>query len=166
MKKVLALVMVMMMVFALCACGGSGSPATIVDNDGNTVQMTAKELKAEYDENSARFKEIYYGGGIELNGTVESVTTNTVKLKEGWEVELSPQKHGDLLTSLNKGDKVYVKSNIYSAFVNVELKGMTDKIGYNDGSLKTTVIRKAEDQQKYKSEKIRAERRNWCVYKA
>lgn len=152
MKKVLALVMVMMMVFALCACGGSGSPATIVDNDGNTVQMTAKELKAEYDENSARFKEIYYGGGIELNGTVESVTTNTVKLKEGWEVELSPQKHGDLLTSLNKGDKVYVKSNIYSAFVNVELKGMTDKIGYNDGSLKTTVIRKAEDQQKYKSE--------------
>lgn len=151
MKKVLALVMVMVMAISLSACG-SDSPATIVDNDGNTVQMTAEELKAEYDENTARFKELYYGGDIELTGTVESVSTNTVKLKEGWEIELSPRKHGDLLTSLNKGDKVYVKSNIYSAFVNAELKGMTDNIGYNDASLKTTVIRKAEDQQKYKSE--------------
>ncbi len=151
MKKVLALVMVMVMAISLCACGSDG-PATIVDNDGNTVQMTAEELKAEYDENTAWFKELYYGGDIELTGTVESVSTNTVKLKEGWEIELSPRKHGDFLTSLNKGDKVYVKSNIYSAFVNAELKGMTDKIGYNDNSLKTTVIRKAEDQQKYKSE--------------
>lgn len=58
MKKLLALVTVMVMVFALCACGGSGSPATIVDNDGNTVQMTAEELVSIYEENEANYKKI------------------------------------------------------------------------------------------------------------
>lgn len=56
MKKVLALIMVMVMAFLLCACGGGGSPATIVDNDGNTVQMTAEELIAIYDENEANYE--------------------------------------------------------------------------------------------------------------
>ena len=58
MKKVLALVMVIVMAFAVCACGGSGSPATIVDNDGNTVQMTAEELVSIYEENEANYKKI------------------------------------------------------------------------------------------------------------
>ena len=58
MKKVLALVTVMVMVFTLCACGGSGSPATIVDNDGNTVQMTAEDLVSIYEENEANYKKI------------------------------------------------------------------------------------------------------------
>lgn len=46
----------MVMAFLLCACGGGGSPATIVDNDGNTVQMTAEELIAIYDENEANYE--------------------------------------------------------------------------------------------------------------
>lgn len=58
MKKVLALVMVIVMAFAVCACGGSGSPATIVDNDGNTVQMTAEELVSIYEENEANYKKL------------------------------------------------------------------------------------------------------------
>ena len=61
MKKVLALVTVMVMVFTLCACGGSGSPATIVDNDGNTVQMTAEDLVSIYEENEANYTKNYQG---------------------------------------------------------------------------------------------------------
>lgn len=136
MKKVNLLIVISLMVCLLCACGG-GTAATITDKDGNTVQMTAKELKAVSDENSARFDDLYEGADIELTGTVESVSDDSVILKDGWKVMLSKSKHYDLLTSLNKGDKVYVKSNIRNAtYTNVELVGMKGSIGYNDDTKK------------------------------
>ena len=79
-RKILALIMVLAMCLALCACGG-GTIATITDNEGNTVQMTAKELKKVYDENEAKFNDLYQGADIELTDTVESVSTDTVELK-------------------------------------------------------------------------------------
>ena len=42
--KILVITMILTMCLALCACGG-GTAATITDNEGNVVQMTAKELK-------------------------------------------------------------------------------------------------------------------------
>ena len=57
-KKILAITTILAMCLALCACGG-GTAATITDNEGNTVQMTAKELKEIYQENEARFDKLY-----------------------------------------------------------------------------------------------------------
>ena len=148
--KILVITMILTMCLALCACGG-GTTATITDNEGNVVQMTAKELKNIYKENEAKFNDLYQGADIELTDTVESVSTDTVELKGGWEVQLSTSKHGDILKSLSKGDSVYVKSNIYTAFTAVELKGLVGSVGWNDASLKHTVFRKSEDQIEYKN---------------
>ena len=149
-RKVLAIFMMLTMSLAFCACGG-GTAATITDNEGNTVQMTAKELKEIYKENEAKFNDLYRGADIELTDAVESVSTDTVELKGGWEVQLSTSKHGDILKSLSKGDSVYVKSNIYTAFTDVELKGLVGSVGWDDDSLKCTVFRKSADQIDYKN---------------
>ena len=148
--NILVITMILTMCLALCACGG-GTAATITDNEGNVVQMTAKELKNIYKENEAKFNDLYQGADIELTDTVESVSTDTVELKGGWEVQLSTSKHGDILKSLSKGDSVYVKSTIYTAFTAVEIKGLVRSVGWNDPSLKHTVFRKSEDQLEYKN---------------
>ena len=148
-KKIFAIIMVMTLCVSFCACGG-GTTATITDNEGNTVQMTAEDLEKISDENEAKFEDLYKGAEIELTDTVESVSSDTVSLKGGWKVQLSKSKHADILAELSKGDSVYVKSNISIVFDGVELKGMHG-ISYDDDTLKTTVFRKSEDQKEYQA---------------
>ena len=129
MKKVLALVTVMVMVFTLCACGGSGSPATIVDNDGNTVQMTAEDLVSIYEENEANYTKNYQGAEATVQGTVEKVDATMVTfgtynkqvyevyLQEGWEITVLQEFH-DEVADLSKGDKVKITSTLQLGSMN------------------------------------------------
>lgn len=59
MKKLSLALSIVLMMCIMVACG-SGEPATIIDNEGNTVQMTADELK-EYvqDEGAGDYTAIH-----------------------------------------------------------------------------------------------------------
>lgn len=127
-KKALIIIMVLALCFALCACGGSSeTKATIIDNEGNTVQMTAKELIALDDENGAKFDNLYQDAEINLVGIVESVDSgfmqngvsflwDRITLENGWEIELYHGSHDDVLLELSAGDTVEVTSKIKSTF--------------------------------------------------
>lgn len=140
-KKILAIIMVMAVCLALCACGG-GTIATITDNDGNTVQMTAKELKKIYDENETRFDTLYQNAEVTLTGTVESINSNfmysgtstlydSIELKDGWQVDIAHGSHDDVLLELSAGDTITVTSKINSAFgLNITLCSMRSKDGH------------------------------------
>lgn len=139
-KKILAIIMVMALCLVLCACGG-GTAATITDNDGNTVQMTAKELKEVYDENEARFDKLYKDAEITLTGTVESIKSNfmysgsstrydSITLEDGWQVDIAHGSHDDVLSELGAGSTITVTSEIYSAVgANIKLCSMSSSNG-------------------------------------
>ena len=139
-KKILAIIMVMVMCLALCACGG-GTSATITDNDGNTVQMTAKELQKVYDENEARFDKLYQDAEITLTGTVESIKSNfmytgsstrydSITLEDGWQVDIAHGSHDDVLLELGAGSTITVTSEICSAGgANITLCSMSSSNG-------------------------------------
>lgn len=151
MKKFISFLIVIALVFSLSACGGSGSPATITDNDGNVVQMTSKELCKVESENAARFEKVYYGADVVFTGTVKAVISNTsfnggltvdgIEFEDGWEVHLRNGWYDDILLQLNSGDKVKVKSQIFSASANkVTVLGMGSSSGYNKDTLKLTEL--------------------------
>lgn len=83
MKKYLALLLAAVLCFVLCACGGNktetntSNKATIVTNEGITVEKTVEELFNEFDENEARFSKLYSGAMINFVGTVKNIKTNT-----------------------------------------------------------------------------------------
>lgn len=127
-KKFLAITMVLALCLSLCACGGSSdTKATIIDNEGNTVQMTAKELIALDDENSAKFDNLYQNAEITLVGTVESVDSgfrengvsflwDRITLEGGWQIQMYHGSHDEVLLELSAGDTVEITSKIKSTF--------------------------------------------------
>jgi len=151
MKKVISLILVLIMILSLSACGGTSSGATIIDNEGNTIQMTADELM-EANGNEVYFDKMYAGAEIVVEGTVEKVDFgfysngspilfDRVELEEGWEVYLPHDAYD--LAELAVGTKVRIASNVYRTFVNVELLGCfydEDQLVYTDSSLRTTEL--------------------------
>ena len=141
-KKILAIITILAMCLALCACGG-GTAATITDNEGNTVQMTAKELKEIYQKNEARFDKLYENAEVTLTGTVESIDSNfmykgtstrydSIKLEDGWQIDIAHGSHDDILLKLSAGDSITVTSEINSAFgANITLCSMLSDDGWH-----------------------------------
>ena len=139
-RKVLAIIMILTMCLVLCACGG-GTAATITDNEGNTVQMTAKELKEIYKENEARFDKLYENAEVTLTGTVESIDSNfmykgtstrydSITFEDGWQIDIAHGSHDDVLLELSAGDTITVTSEINSAFsANIRLCSMRSPDG-------------------------------------
>ena len=122
MKRIFAFILALLMVLSLCACGGGGgTKATIVDNNGNTVQMSAKELAAVYEENEAKYKNTYQKAKCTVDGTVDSVesflesygssrqSVYRITLNEGWQVTVLEKGHEEVI-DLSKGDKVQITS--------------------------------------------------------
>ena len=142
---VIVLILVALIVMAMQLLG-SNSPATIVDNNGNTIELTAEELQDICNENEAQFKDLYSSASITLVGTVEKIEVDVterlfgggafnddiITLKEGWIVRLVHDSYKDLLLKLNKGDKIEVKSEIVNAeFNRVEIADQTSYDAYN-----------------------------------
>ena len=174
MKKVISLALAVLLVFGLCACSktdNSGnsttnssnnskkeSPATIVDNEGNTVEMTAAEL-VEVAGNGAKFDKYYRGASITFTGKVKRVETSLaynsssfydmIFFEEGWIVYLPEDtydngKYADILAEIDVGDMVTVSSDICfcsSGSKEIDIRGMADdNIGFDEESMLTTVI--------------------------
>ena len=86
MKKAVTLILALMLLLSLCACGGNSengagtedsSKATIVTNEGETVELSAQDLFDEFDANEARFAKVYQGAAIEFVGTVDYIKLET-----------------------------------------------------------------------------------------
>ncbi len=122
-RKILAIIMIMALCLTFCACGGGGSTATIIDNDGNTVQMTAQELIDISKENESKFKKQFELADITVEGKVEKVEESKIDfsiryvdvihlyLEGGWQIDLLKDKHEEVI-DLSKGDSVKVSSKI------------------------------------------------------
>lgn len=179
MKKLIAILLAMMMVFPFAGCGNeetaeqSGStaetpkteesfpeivnPATVIDNEGNTIEITSDELIKINKENEAKFEKYYDGAKITFVGTVKSVEyglllhtshiiCDTIEFEEGWKVYLSHEQYYDLLVELSAGDKVEVQSNIYYAeSLLIDIRGTNPNTGgYNEKTLKYTKLKLVE----------------------
>ena len=175
MRKVSCIILAVLVVFGLCACKeasnsgagannvGTGSknetPATIVDNEGNTVQKTATEL-IEIAGNQAKFEKLYRGASIKFTGKVEKVATSMsyngggfydmIFFEDGWIVRLPEDiygngKYADVLAEIDVGDSVTVESDICSCntgLKEIDIRGMaSDNIGWDNESLLKTVIK-------------------------
>lgn len=155
--KIVILIVVLFVAIIVVAMKfmGSNSAATIVDNNGNTVELTAEELQDIYNENEAQFEKLYSSASITLVGTVEKIEVNVtetlfgggmfnddiITLKEGWIVKLVHDSHKDLLLKLNKGDKIEVKSEISDVeFKGVEIADQTSYDAYNWTEKSTVTI--------------------------
>ena len=122
MKKIIVLFMVAVICTLLCACGES--PAIFTDSSGKNVEMTHSELMKIYNENEAKFRELYLDRHISLSGTVKSISNGSedlgyghvpiykIELKDGWVIEVVSSHHPEVI-DLNKNDKIQVKAKIY-----------------------------------------------------
>lgn len=150
-KRILAIIMIMAMCLALCACGGgnSSAKASIVDNDGNSVSLSAVELSKLYDENSASYKDKYQGAEATISGTVDNVSTNfekfgttsksvyVIKLKEGWKITLLEEFHDEVL-DLSSGSKVTVTSHLQlCSGQQVSMMDIGQHFGWHDDTIIT-----------------------------
>ena len=142
MKRVKILLMVALMALTLMACGNdnastedstSNLAATIVTNEGETVEMTAQELMDVYDGNEAAFEKKYNGAKITFTGTVKKIETNTsystsesavhansggdtIAFEEGWTLIISERSTYPIeLADLNVGDKLVITTGIETA---------------------------------------------------
>lgn len=69
----IAIVMIIAVIILIKFLGIGDTKATIIDNQGNTVELTAKELIDIYDENEATFDTLYHNAEVSLVGTVDKI---------------------------------------------------------------------------------------------
>ncbi|MBR4289952.1 MAG: hypothetical protein IKT52_04845 [Oscillospiraceae bacterium] len=150
MKKVMSLLLALVMCLSLCACGGNDTSkttdaptettaptvnkATVITNEGETVEVSAQDLFNEYDANEARFAKIYGGATIEFVGTVkyikietnvyngESVSAkqNKIVFEEGWCLILGADSTLYDLADYYPGQKLKVTTGIVSPAFDTE----------------------------------------------
>lgn len=139
----------------VCACGGGDPKATIVDNDGNEVLLSAKEVEELYDTNQVSFEKKYAGAKIHFIGTVKSVDehlgglgeatrVSDIEFKEGWEVTVPSEEYEAIILEMSEGTKVEVTTNIMNVSINVNCRGADVGGGYNEDTMKTTILKIAE----------------------
>ena len=116
-RKIFLCLFALVGIVTITGCGSnSTTKASIVDNEGNKVEMTAKELLDINSENEKKFEKYYKGAKIELTEKVKEVSScsgciyDIVYLENDWEVVFSKDYYD--LADLNKGDKVHIKSTI------------------------------------------------------
>lgn len=82
MKRILYLSLVIILLL-ITGCGTKKDgdskeyKASIIDNENQTLKMSAKELKQILDENEAKFKKYYVGSKISFDGTVVKVENDS-----------------------------------------------------------------------------------------
>ena len=133
---ILIAIVIIIAAIILIKCLGTGdAKATIIDNQGNTVELTAKELMDIHNENEATFDTLYSNAEISLVGTVEKIEYNIstsggsglfikrdyITLKEGWELAVIHGSHDDVLLNLKNGDKLEIQTEISDVWIEVEL---------------------------------------------
>lgn len=151
MKKVLSAILALVICLSLCACGGGNNTpettepaaeisatatnaATVITNEGKSVEVCAQDLFDEYDANEARFAKIYGGAPIEFVGTVKNIKTNTyvytgesvsseqnkIVFEEGWCLIIGRENTTYDLADYYPGQKLKVSTGIASAAFDTE----------------------------------------------
>ena len=121
------LLLVILWFAGILAIPSSSVSATITDNYGNTLEKAAVNLRAENNENSAKFDDQYVGADITVSGTVHHIDHNDatlslggktyrtevyrIFLEEDWEIIVISSEHPEII-DLQKGDKVRITSQI------------------------------------------------------
>ena len=193
MKKILALMLAAALALSLVACGGGSGEdgttsaptedetlkATIVTNEGETVEMTAEELMEICDSNEARFNKLYQYAEIEFTGTVDYIKVGTsvlvedgkitsdqqkIVFKEGWCLVLSKNNTKYDLADYGSDEVLHVVTSIYGSPYDTEYLQQThdnnrvvwlvgnDKIFGQQHSSIETVIEKDDSVEKDYSE--------------
>lgn len=166
MKKKIIIILIIILVIVAVVIGivllnKNKGLAEIKNRNGENVKLTTKELKEIYNNNPAVFKNYYYGAEILVTGTISDIEydfledygsgriiLDAITLKEGYKVSLL---HDAIdMTKFNKGDKVIISSNIYFVSGDIELRGTSGGAGYNETTLKSTIVEnitgKSEDE--------------------
>ena len=145
MKKIFAFILSLVLITSLCACGNTASSgssgssnknsdvkATVVNRQGQTEYLTAKELSAIEESNPLNFDNNYWSAKVTVTGTVKQIgglssingTDYSWYLKvEGgeWDWFIGDQKYNtsnvskDLIASLQTGDTVEISGEIVGA---------------------------------------------------
>ena len=134
-KRVVLLFIIMIMIIGLTGCGSSGSKITIVDVDGNSSELTEKELKKKIEGNTSSFNNKYVTGKITFTGTISEIEDESsvlfgtyscgtygqpyynkvasIKFKNNWMILYVYKGVDEVdIDNLSKGDKVEVTTNI------------------------------------------------------
>ncbi len=127
----LLLISVISLISACSSNNKSTKKAAIIDNNGNSVELTANELFKSYDENEARFDELYSGANITFIGTVKNlkkdcnvytgegtVTADKSKIvfEEGWCLIIDDENYFEIdLENIEKGEILSVSTEIIGA---------------------------------------------------
>ena len=151
MKKITAIILSLVLILSLCACGNNSNnnssnnssnnsnntqknvKATVVNKQGTTEYLTAKELNDISDSNPVKFDKNYWSAKVTVTGKVteigglSSVNGSNYKwtLKvEGGECDwfIGDDNYNtstvteDLIASLSKGDTVEISGEIVGAY--------------------------------------------------
>lgn len=126
MKKLLSIILISVLCLSLFACNRNSIEtnvkATIIDNKGNTVELSFDEFLKINKENEAKFETLYKGASITVEDAVEKIDTGllstySIHLESGWKVEVLQSTYD--LSDVNKGDKIRVTSKINSIFLSI-----------------------------------------------
>ena len=128
MRKLLVGILVLVMLFCFVGCGNNVK-ATVINNDGETEQLSAQELNSLSDGNSLSFKDKYVMAKVTVEGKIKEVrSSQTINgiyydwsiVVNGGSVDWLVGKHNytntsideSFLSTLNVGDNVVVSGEI------------------------------------------------------
>ena len=115
--------------------------ATIITNDGKTVELTAEQMFDQYDDDVNKFNKLYKGATIKFLGTIKYIKENTsvytgsciageqnkIVFEEGWCLIIGSENTSYDLSDYIPGQKLEVFTGIVSpAFDNQFLQGAAD----------------------------------------
>ena len=159
MKKVITLLLTLIICISLCACNtntsstastaptastASTAAAKIVDNEGNVVEKTSKQLRQVYKDNNAQFDKYYKNANISFTGTISKIDSNfkengspaydAITFEEGWRVYIKHEINQVYalagvndgvydFAELKIGDKLNVDATIIGVFTEVNVGG-------------------------------------------
>lgn len=132
MKKVFITLLIVTMLISLIGCNASEIKATVINNNGETEYLSAKELAEIKDENSIAFEKNYWSCKVVVEGEVKEVTSSkiingtyyswTIKVEGGsadWFIGKGKYNESnvdeDFLATLSVGDTVKISGDIVGA---------------------------------------------------
>ena len=130
MKKFLLILLALAMCTGLCACSTySASPGKVTNNDGETEEMTPRDLCEINDDDEDEFESLYEGAKVEIDfGEVIKVESRTQFFAEnpaltdtwyditvlgGWVIKVTKTAHPEA-SSIEVGDLITVETTISS----------------------------------------------------
>lgn len=129
-KKILSFLLILVLLIGMSGCGSDKNEikeAFIMDNEGNEVQLSSKELMNIYDSNEAKFYKLYGGATITFESTVKSISVNTavivdsnhvtagqnkIVFEDGWCLIIGNGNENFDLADYDKGDVLKVTTSI------------------------------------------------------